>query len=758
MSNRLLAAFTGAVALTLVAAPFLTAQSFRRGGHEFEALRPVNIAGSAAAQVIVVSFWHHGVISTEGDNVVVAAGNTLVPTRVLQLGPGDFCRLAFQPTAGGASYEILYGGEALAEGTVPEWTATAGLLLETREYQDCNLNSLDSIRQAFAQAKAIGADYVDGVAHAGNPFEYQPGPYMSHYSGRLHVGSTGTYGFLTTSQDASFLLIDGEVVVSQPGRHRPERWARPEMRKDIQLTAGAHRFEYYHVATTAQGMAVAAWEVSPQEAKPKPSAIPPEAFRADQVAHVESGRLTTAEQGLVPDFDVQIVCDIPLPDSDVPLVAVRFLDNSPPPLLMNSRVSWDFGDGQTSQELSPTHVFLRPGLYAVRETLRRAGRDFDLVNRVYIHAPRLTNQDKEKLLSLDDVLPLLDQYDPAQLDAISLQQLVDAYLFKADEYLPPPEPDSYLAADPEAEEEPEESRETPQEREEREESRRRYLLKAIEAGKVALVGKSAATGDQALVELAEKIAPLARQYFVDAKLAGQIWYGAAQQVQNAELRARCEIAAADVAVNDMNDTALAGQLLEAAEGRVSDDTRNRHLLAKLYRVRGDLRAAEGEGEAARRAYRRADSLLAESRSHIERTAWQGAYSRSVEDFLRDGRLYRAIQELHKWKDDFPADVIEGYLPLLEARYWHDRGKHELVPALADRLLAVNPYSPYIDKLLFLSARSDVARGEMERAAATLESLLQEYPGSPLVPEVKEYLAGIESGEITPPVRRPGRSR
>ncbi|RMF94378.1 MAG: PKD domain-containing protein [Planctomycetota bacterium] len=375
----------------LVMSSSVVGQSFRRGGAQFEAVRSVALGTEARnARVIVVEFWHHGLISPKGDNVVVAAGSDFVPTRVLQLGPGDFCRLAFQAN-GSSSYEILYGGDPLPEGALPKWTAEVGLLLETREYRDCNLNNLDSIRQAFNQATPIGADFVDGVAHAGNIFEYRPGGYFSRYSGTLYIESAGTYGFLTTSQDASFLLIDGKLVVAAPGRHRPERWAKPGMRKDIQLTAGPHTFEYYHVATTQEGMAVAAWEVNPKAAKPAPVAIPKEVFRAHLVARGTVGRPALAKQSLVPDFRIKILCDVPLPDNPTPLVGVQFYDNSPTGLLAGGKVTWDFGDGQTSSELTPMHVYLKPGLYTVRETIRRAGRDFEIVNRVYVHPPRLGN-------------------------------------------------------------------------------------------------------------------------------------------------------------------------------------------------------------------------------------------------------------------------------------------------------------------------------------------------------------------------------
>ena len=89
----------------------------------------------------------------------------------------------------------------------------------------------------------------------------------------------------------------------------------------------------------------------------------------------------------MPDFLVKIAGDVPLPDNDVPLVGVLFRDNSPKPLTMQgAKLQWDFGDGQTSDLPNADHVYLRPGLYAVKLSIRRGGKigrdhQSDLVDR-----------------------------------------------------------------------------------------------------------------------------------------------------------------------------------------------------------------------------------------------------------------------------------------------------------------------------------------------------------------------------------------
>src|SRR4030042_797537 len=130
------------LAILLPAAP-LRGQSFRHAGTEFQAWRPISVPAGKSYSIVVTEFFHHGEIDAAGRDVVVAAKNrSLAPTRVLQLGPGDFCRLAFQTIPGQSNYEIFYGGDPPKE-TAPPWTCGDGLLLETRKYKHCHLHRLE---------------------------------------------------------------------------------------------------------------------------------------------------------------------------------------------------------------------------------------------------------------------------------------------------------------------------------------------------------------------------------------------------------------------------------------------------------------------------------------------------------------------------------------------------------------------------------------------------------------------------------------
>ncbi|MHB8902321.1 MAG: PA14 domain-containing protein, partial [Thermoguttaceae bacterium] len=337
-------------------------QTFRHAGTQFEAVRPIRLPDEKNLEIGVAEFHHHGLLNPDGKNVLVlTADRKPTPTRVLQQGPGDLCRVAFQTAAPQREYLLFYGGQPPRADDVPPWTSGSGLLLETREYRQCNLNNFESVKDAFEASKPIGSGYVNSVEQGSNPFTLAPAPFLSRYSGTINIPSAGKYGFLTSSEDCSFLLIDGQIVVSSPGRHGPERQARPGSRGDVQLTQGPHKFEYYHAASGPTATMVAVWEPNPRGEKPAPVTIPPSVFGADAVGPVLVGSPETEQDKLLPHFAVEITGSVPLPDNSQHLLAARFENLSAPALLTRSKLTWDFGDGQTSQQPSPELVFLRPG-------------------------------------------------------------------------------------------------------------------------------------------------------------------------------------------------------------------------------------------------------------------------------------------------------------------------------------------------------------------------------------------------------------
>lgn len=712
-------------------------QTYRHAGTEFDASRQILLPEEKRLEVGVAEFQHHGLLNENGTNVlVVTADRKPVATRVLQCGPGDFCRVAFQTAGQQRDYLVFYGGDPPKNDGVPKWTSDAGLLLETREYRQCNLNNFESVKEAFESSKRIGSGYVEAVQHGCNPFTLTPAPFLSRYSGTLHIASPGLYGFLTSSQDCSFLLVDGELVVSAPGRHGPQRRAKRGTRKDIRLEQGAHRFEYYHAASGPNAMMVAAWEQNPRDTKPAPTPIPPSVFRADSVGAVLVGPPETRQEKLLPHFNFKITGSVPLPDNPQHLLGVQFENLSPPALMTKSKMVWDFGDGQTTDQASPEHVYLRPGLYPVKLAIQRGVKKVDITYAIQIDQ----RQDRpRKLDELEQYLPILATYDVSKLDAASLQQLVATYFWKAELVVSPKEGGGKPSGD--------EAIAAPGEEEhllaEREKAAREYLVRGVDVAKAALTGDSAAEGDEALFQLAQLAGPVARDRLGDSRLAGQIWQGAIQRITRPDLHAECQLAAADIALNDLLVPDYAKGLLDRANAAIGQ-AESGDVVSRLHRIWGDYFASTGDGARARDQYAQASRFQPRKRTHAEQTAWRGAYSRSTEQFLRSRRYGRAAEQLRAWQDEFPMDKLDGYLHLLFAQYWIGRENYAAAVAQSDQLLTVNPASPYADRVLALAAEAEEKCGRLDRAVATLQGLLRDYPGSPLVPHVQAEVKRLET--------------
>ena len=133
-----------------------------------------------------------------------------------------------------------------------------------------------------------------------NPFGPQSN-YISVYQGTVNCPKPGRWGFATVSDDASFLLVDGELVAEWPGRnHDIQRGRRGQMGGERDLRGGRHAFEYVGFAFDGPKRMEAAWLPPGQE---RWEVIPPVAFPAVGLAEV--ARTEDSERGACAAFDAQ---------------------------------------------------------------------------------------------------------------------------------------------------------------------------------------------------------------------------------------------------------------------------------------------------------------------------------------------------------------------------------------------------------------------------------------------------------------------
>lgn len=660
--------------------------------------RTVVAPGSAApAKVIVADFFAHGQLRQDGSNLVVYGRREAVPFRILQVGPGDYCRVAIQAEAGTAEYHIYYGGDVSPGELRPRaWTAAEGLLLETRAWRPCDLKSLDSVRKAFNTAPRLGADYVPRVLHQHNPFAVEPAPFLSRYVGRLRLMVPGKVTFYTSSQDASFLLIDGEVVVAAPGLHPPAPLARTK--GEVELEAGVHHFEYWHAASSDEAHMELAWRLPGLD---KPAQISPSVFGDDWVAHVSATGLEHQTESYLPDFRMTVLGDAPT-DEDGRSIMVRaqFFDATSQAITRNARYAWDFGDGLHSAEPGPAHVYLQPRMYPVTMTLERGGKTQSITNYVQI-GPSTSIENARSAEGLGSYVQILEQYNAQQLEPAGLVQLVRVYLRLED------------------------------------------WARAVELGRTALSRKAAKHTDQTRGELIRLIGPAARFRLLEGKVAADLYRDAGLLIENREQRVMCALEAADAYLNDALLPAEAKPLLVYAEEQSAHlSSRGK---SRMRRILGDWHARMGDGVAARAEYAKAAAAWGPPYSADEAKTRRDGHGQAAIALLRERDLWRLRAELERWQSEFPQGKQEGVWSLLMMNYWILQQRFPQAAAVASDLLIVNPNSPYADRLLYQLALCEGKQGNKPQAAAALHALATDYPHSPLAAKAKAQLERLEAG-------------
>jgi TolA-binding protein len=371
------------------------------------------------------------------------------------------------------------------------------------------------------------------------------------------------------------------------------------------------------------------------------------------------------------------------------------VDASTKAITLSAKYEWSFGDGQTSEFENPAHVFLHPGAYRIGLALKRGGKQTQVLNRIYVTRQFIIDTKGQEGEELTEYLEALEQYNSENLDALGLVQLVRAYVLADD------------------------------------------FVSAAQAAAAAFSSTATEHTDQSRWLLAQLVGPVLREKLNNPKAAANLWMAASQQIKNKAWRAESAVEAADILLNDLLDPAAASTVLATAEEFLPEATSLTR--SRYYRVLGDWQARSGNSREGRSAYLKAGAVRELPYNAIESNAWRGARSRSSEAFLRSEEWERAREELQKWQQDFPEDKYEGYLSLLQMRYWLARGKHPQALAVANDLLVVHPHSPYADRLVFLTANSEEEANRMAAAVAAYRSLVADYPGSPLVNAAKNAI-------------------
>lgn len=312
----------------------LTVETAGQGG----ALRPVAVADLPTL----------GKAQASADFRVTDSGGREVKSAVLASGFEDRALVAFEAAAKGKYW--IYFDNPKATASTMKLDASAAMTLEVRELPSGDPDSWEDAQKMIAAAKPLGKAMWPRLEVSFNPFgAWGRGIYI--FRGILDCPADGQYGFQSNAQAASFLLIDGKLVIDWPGWHNAKKPRGKNNAGEVDLKKGPHSIEYVNIFN-AHGACLAGWK--------KPGDRGFTQIGSTEFAGVHFASVGAAESraGAVADFDWKIESDMGMDGR--PLTEVQFKLNS-----KGKRVKWDFGDGAVSFADAPEHIFIAPGVYKV---------------------------------------------------------------------------------------------------------------------------------------------------------------------------------------------------------------------------------------------------------------------------------------------------------------------------------------------------------------------------------------------------------
>jgi len=255
-----------------------------------------------------------------------------------------------------SAFYFIYFGNPDAEQAFAEWEKrVGGLILETRPNK--NRQPAENFRQLQQFLSATPEVFGSGERRQINDPENPFGPsdfFIGTYKGFIYCPVSGNYAFGTDSDDSSFLLVDGRLVVQWPGAHNPA--GAFKYRGEMDLTAGVHRIEYYLVQSGGGALARAGWQPPGAD---EMCIIPPEAFLRELRTRTVIVSRRDSPVGTYFDCEIRQAFRFATDGPVVLRVALRDLSSS----LAGDIVwrCWDFGEDGVATEPEPVRTFVVRG-------------------------------------------------------------------------------------------------------------------------------------------------------------------------------------------------------------------------------------------------------------------------------------------------------------------------------------------------------------------------------------------------------------
>jgi outer membrane protein assembly factor BamD (BamD/ComL family) len=606
-----------------------------------------------------------------------------VPYQVINAIPERVVLLLFQVKDPQSDYIVYYGN---ADAPKPDhwgkWEAKRGLYLETRACPPGKPRSLQEMKALVANSKvSYGVQYNMWIFNHYNPM----GPvdrYLYVYRGWLEVPETGQYSVGTTSDGPSFFVIDGKLAVEKTN-DQPANREVPDV-KPLQLTKGVHQVEYYAGGPDGPFRAVATWK-------------PPSSGQMDVIKYEHFPRVLSAESVAVErrgapfalDFSTKVLESIPL--EDIQANSYKFTSKCHRKAAKGGKLSysWEFGDGATSTEESPVHVFFEVGHYDVKFRASDAtGHTEEIKRTVFIEDFNTVDHERQHVI------------DALQTGALHLEHHHSKVFLE----VPPSEI----------------------------ERMGKEFLKIVGAYNALQVILPTLKG---MVQLFKRMEETAKLVEASEALLKRFPNGPQEMVAGVCL------ALADAYLDKIHQAADARRVLETLltlKDKLSQET-----LKVAYLRLGRLYLSENELDKAKEAYEKAEGL------RTKRQRWQveqmqiGAHEIAAVAALNEKKFAAARETLEDWEREFPKDVLRGRTMFLRGKSHFLEQAYDSAIVEFDRSLAANPFSPWAPECCLLLGQAHIEKKAYKEAREALQKIVDSFPKSRFADEAGKLLNKIK---------------
>ncbi len=616
-----------------------------------------------------------GWLKPDGSDIAVqSAAGEVLPVSILSHDPAGDTIIQFPRKGNDRWYWAYASNPAAPANTRP--ALPEGVIAEYRQWSGEGLDSWAMVVDGLKKSEnVIGNAPVTEVIQNCNPARPDdPRRFAASYRGYLYIKTAGNYRFLTNSEDASFLFIDGAMVYQRPGINKRITGRIPIERtgSEVTLTAGVHPFEVHHVMGNnpeTYGFLALLW--LPPGAK-NWAFVPMDAYARPLLANVATVEEAAGAQIAIFSSGVEDT----LASNGMTLFLERFEAGGT--IKNPAQLTWDFGDGTKGTGRSIRHAYFKSGLYTV--TLTSPG-VAPYKRSVYVWpSPGDTNP-----LSLSRAITALEAVNWSAFSPQQINQMFD-FLLQCEQ----PERWALL-----------------------EKVSRQILTRTNIDPKFRAVARAT---------LMEAMARMGKGKEAIAMLEPAL----KEFSKTPSLQVTLKLAAAGVYHYYLREPNDASKLYRSI---IDENRRIETAEVRIAAIRlGDLMTEAGDLVKAGEFYRLANTLGGASFASTAQTdaITRGAMLRVAEQKLRSGDIRQTRRMLEEIELKYPEQKLEGLYRFLRAEADRLGGRYEEAIQNYEVLIKLTQWAGFRDKALYGIADSYYRMGDYEDALKWLATVEESY--------------------------------